>query len=1362
MNKVFKKVWSVHLGAYIAVAETTKGHGKSSAGVVGAALIGALLALPMQSQAVVANTLPTGGQVTAGTASINTAGDTLTVNQSSQRAAINWQSFSVGANGTVNFVQPNASSVTLNRVVGSEQSVISGALNANGQVFLLNSNGVLFTRGAQVNVGGIVASTLGLTDADFKSGKSNFTSTGATGSVVNLGALNAADGGYVALLGNHVANEGVITARLGTAILAGGDKVSLSFNGDSLVGVTIEQGALNALVENKQAIRADGGSVVLTAKGLDTLLATVVNNTGEIRAQTVSNKDGKIYLLGGMTNDRIEVGGTLDASAPNGGNGGFIETSSAKVVVSPSVHITTSAPQGSSGHWLIDPVDIMIAPTGGDITGATIATALGATNVTLDSSGSGSCSGATCGALAGGGDITVNDNITVTNNTGANTTLTLNAYRDLYWNGGTTFDARGGAKGVNLVLNANTGGTGQGGIWIAGSAQGGSLSTLANIYTNGGDFTATTTGVTYAQNSSIELQYLNLDAGNGSVTIIGRNANTGTGTYDSRHGVALDGDSYIKASAITITGENNNPDPNAYVPISLSGGTFVSTGSGGVTLNAINSTSTGVGLGLRTYPGVGVTYLLSASGPIKLNSSNITLDFDYSGSSAPGIHFGAEPATAVTSSTADVIITSDAIAALGVMSINTSGLFKLQSSGPSFTSTPTLDFSGLSIVNMGGLVIGKSSNTSNLILTLPEINGPVTINATNTTLNSSLTSTNGDVTLNTGIDSTSSIAIVARNGNINLNGDISTTDATTNAIYLNAGQLKSAGDATGGNILVTGSHTTTTGAGGLALLYSGSNSGSTGLDAVAGNNIRFGADETTSTSAISPSINNSGIYAIYRQSPVSLSYTLPTVSGSYVYDGTYQVPSNWSANSIFGSSYANWSLGTDYKFSYNSLDVVGFKSATTYTPISISILKNGYSVASSGNTNGSFTISPKAITIGGFSTGGKVYDGFTTAAIVGSASLQTFEAPGSGTSSDGKAYSGDTVSLSGTLSAHFNTKDVATANIISYSGLSLSGADAGNYSLTQPANLSANIAAKALTVTGSAAGNKTYDGTTTASITGGSLVGVVNGDTVNLTQAGNFSDKNVGNGKSITLADSLSGTDAGNYSITQPANLSANIAAKTLTVTGSVAGNKTYDGTTTASITGGSLVGVVNGDTVNLTQAGNFSDKNVGNGKSITLADSISGTDSGNYSITQPANLSANISPATALNNAISNAITVPQANVASLSAVAGLVGVAPQSVQVTPFANVANPPASVVDALGQRESFGLISSPRANEPTLQVMFSQANGMLRSPQKSSEDVTQVERNVRVPASRNSQVEIVNGGVRLPPGLEQVLYVVSAD
>ena len=290
----------------------------------------------------------------------------------------------------------------------------------------MNPNGVLFAKGAQVNVGGLVASTLGITDANFMAGNYKFAGS-SNSAIVNQGSINADGGGYVALLGAKVDNEGLITARLGTVALAAGRAITLDVAGDGLLNVAVDKGAVKALVKNGGVIRANGGQVVMTAQAAGQLLKTVVNNTGVIEAQTVGIHNGTISLLGDMQSGTVNVAGTLDASAPNGGNGGAIETSAAHVNIAKTAKITTAAPKGLTGTLSIDPVDFTVAPTGGNVSGATL-DALLVTNSVVISTITPLTSGAPNPVTApgtpptttylsstpGSGDITINDAISWT------------------------------------------------------------------------------------------------------------------------------------------------------------------------------------------------------------------------------------------------------------------------------------------------------------------------------------------------------------------------------------------------------------------------------------------------------------------------------------------------------------------------------------------------------------------------------------------------------------------------------------------------------------------------------------------------------------------------------------------------------------------------------------------------------------------------------------------------------------------------------------------------------------------------------------------------------------------------------------
>ncbi|OGB26751.1 MAG: filamentous hemagglutinin [Burkholderiales bacterium RIFCSPLOWO2_02_FULL_57_36] len=422
MNNIYRSIWNDKTGTFVAVSENAGSAGKKSSSrisVAGAASRFGLKALSLSVMLAFGANVhasPVGGVVVEGGASINSGATTTTINQSTQNTVINWKSFNIAQGQTVQFVQPNASSVALNRVISANPSSILGTLSANGKVFLVNPNGILFGQGASVNVGGLVASTLNITNSNFMAGNYTFTGDGA-GSVLNQGTINAS-GGYVALLGANVSNQGVISANLGTVALAAGNAMTLDMAGDGLLNVTVNQGAVNALVENGGLIRADGGRVLMTTQGAGSLLQTAVNNTGVIQAQTIENRNGTILLLGDMQSGTVNVAGTLDASAPNGGNGGFIETSAAHVKIHDGKRVTTVAASGSTGNWLIDPQDytIGVAP-GDDITGAQLSADLVFSNITITTSALG----------VGNGDIHVNSAV-VWN---AATTLTLNALRDI-------------------------------------------------------------------------------------------------------------------------------------------------------------------------------------------------------------------------------------------------------------------------------------------------------------------------------------------------------------------------------------------------------------------------------------------------------------------------------------------------------------------------------------------------------------------------------------------------------------------------------------------------------------------------------------------------------------------------------------------------------------------------------------------------------------------------------------------------------------------------------------------------------------------------------------------------------------------
>ncbi len=338
------------------VAELALAYGSPTLGAGLLAMLGSL-AMPAWAG-------PQGASVVAGQASVQQSGALTTVHQASQRAVIDWRSFNLSATETVRFNQPGAQAATLNRVLGSDPSAILGRIQANGQVFLVNPNGIVFGRSARVDVGALVASTANVGNADFMAGRLAFTQPGRAGAaVVNEGRITVADGGLAALLGPVVANHGLIQARLGRVALAAGEAFTLDLRGDQLIQFVLGRAALDGLadadgrplaarLDHSGQILADGGMVQLSAASASRLLDSVIQVGGEIRATSFQSTPGRIALRGD-SGTRLTLAGTLDVS---GERGGQIAVTAGDVLLSPSARLDASGLLGGGsvslgGHW---------------------------------------------------------------------------------------------------------------------------------------------------------------------------------------------------------------------------------------------------------------------------------------------------------------------------------------------------------------------------------------------------------------------------------------------------------------------------------------------------------------------------------------------------------------------------------------------------------------------------------------------------------------------------------------------------------------------------------------------------------------------------------------------------------------------------------------------------------------------------------------------------------------------------------------------------------------------------------------------------------------------------------------------------
>jgi filamentous hemagglutinin family protein len=434
MNHVYRVIWNRSAACWQAVSETARGQSKSSKSTT--TLLKPLLITAGMLISGVAVAAPTGGAVTSGTASIGVSGSTTTINQSTAKAIINWNDFSIASGETVNFVQPDANAIALNRVVTATPSSILGNLNANGQVFIVNPNGITFGSTAQVNVGGLVASTLDISDSDFNNGTYRFANSSNNASITNQGAISVANTGTAALIAPSIQQAGSIVNNDGSILLTAASDVTLSLTNRTLNSQTIHAGHNTATVNHSAGtIQADGGKVILTAQGVNSSSTASISSAGSIRAQTLAGNDrGAIDLISDMASGAVSLTGTLDASAPTNGFGGTIRTIGADVAVSNSASVTTRKVNqtnlpGTSSYWQIKANSINVG-SGGTISGSELSSSLNDGSVTLSAAGTASNQGTinindavssnsnVIFGLAANKDINFNNNVGLTANLG--------------------------------------------------------------------------------------------------------------------------------------------------------------------------------------------------------------------------------------------------------------------------------------------------------------------------------------------------------------------------------------------------------------------------------------------------------------------------------------------------------------------------------------------------------------------------------------------------------------------------------------------------------------------------------------------------------------------------------------------------------------------------------------------------------------------------------------------------------------------------------------------------------------------------------------------------------------------------------
>lgn len=343
---------------------------------------------------------PVGGQVNSGNASINQSGSITTINQTSQHANIDWNSFNVGKDETVNFVQPNRNSSTLNQIHDANPSNILGAINANGRVFLSNPNGFIFGANSVVNVGSLFATTSqidNLSDTDLQ------LFSGGQGSIINQGTINTESGGYIGFFAPTIENPGTLNSPEGNVTLSNANSGLLYLPNSAGIGFTIDSlDSLNPIgIENTGTIKASGGQVLLSSAAIDTALRSAINNQGIVDVSAIHQDGGDIRILatagsidqGGILNansvlngdggniimiaekDMIHSGSSSARGGDESGDGGFVETSGFRALNLNSL-VDTRALNGNWGTWLIDPTTLNIGDGNASYESSDIDTAL--------------------------------------------------------------------------------------------------------------------------------------------------------------------------------------------------------------------------------------------------------------------------------------------------------------------------------------------------------------------------------------------------------------------------------------------------------------------------------------------------------------------------------------------------------------------------------------------------------------------------------------------------------------------------------------------------------------------------------------------------------------------------------------------------------------------------------------------------------------------------------------------------------------------------------------------------------------------------------------------------------------------------
>ena len=898
---------------------------------------------------------PTGGVVVSGDrTSIRGEGTSrVTITSRDQRSILHWNRFSNSAGEVVRFDLP-ASAVSLNRVTGSDRSIIGGRIEGTGHVMLVNPNGISITRGGVVDLTSFTATTSDILDQDFLRGDFRFTLPGKPGAEVsNAGTISVAEAGLATLVAPMVRNSGEINARLGRVTLAAGDTFSLDFNGDGLLAFQVNNATAKQLLsQNTGRVQADGGRILMTAAAAVGTLDSLVANSGTLQARTVrQNADGTIELLGSMQNGRLEVGGTLDTSAPDGGNGGFIETSAAFVHVDDDIRVTSQADQGKTGTWLIDPLDFTIFAGSGSQT----STGIGATTLSNQLNANTVDVTIQNAPGAGNGDIFVNGAVSWS----TDRTLTLNASRSIQLNS----NLSNSGSGSRLNLTTGTGGSlsGTGGIASNGTLTinnaSGSASTYAGAISGNGVLVLSgqgTLALTSPNNSFSGSTIVNT----GTLQISGA-GRLGSGNYSGIIGISSGGNLRYSSSAdqilsgnISISGAGSlTKDTSTTSNLALTGSNIVGDmtvsagtlqiGNGGTSGNVTGNITNNATLAFNRSDAVTYAGTISGTGAVNKLAGNTlalignntytgvttisdgTLQIGGSGRLGQGTYAGAIN----VSSGAMLRYSSNESQTLSGV-ISGGGALVKDTLGSTLTLTGNNTFTGATTVSAGTLQVGNGGSSGSIA---GDINNNATL-AFNRSTDSSLA---GNIT-GTGVVNKLGAGTLTLTGNNTYSGDTTVWAGTLRAGSAGAFSAASAYEVKSSTTLDLAGYSNSLGA--LADQGSVINSSGAATLTVGGLNTdtEFGGSLRDSGGTLSLTKTGSGLLKLsagygvvnYSGKTTVEAGTLEFIGKGALYNG---VTSKWTADNIIVNSGATLALGNSRNGGFSVSEIQSIASLGTAT-----------------------------------------------------------------------------------------------------------------------------------------------------------------------------------------------------------------------------------------------------------------------------------------------------------------------------------------------------------------------------------------------------------------------------------------------